>query len=183
MLPVCRQPKGVFIMLHKRSIKILAVGVAAVMAASLLTACGDDSSESGSSSSKPSIVKTAEGKKLTAHTWQTNYGGHSEVTFNTDGSLTVAVDEVDGTSEADGTWSLSGAALTTVIEKHSNDGEVVDGESKVTYKYADYINDKVFDGGDQAVNDLKEKHKDSTDWYVSDDYLYLNGSVWIPKKD
>ena len=62
------------------------------------------------------------------------------------------------------------------------DGEVVDGESKVTYLFAGYINDAIFDGGDEAVNKLKEEHKDSVDWYVSDNYLYMNGTVWIPKK-
>ena len=160
-------------MLHKRSFKILAAGFAAVMAALMLSACGE----------KENVVKTDEGKKLTAHTWQTNYAGHSEVTFDTDGTLTVTVENVDGNSDAEGTWSLNGTTLTTVIEKHSVDGEVVDGENKVTYKFADYINDEIFNGGDQAVNDLKQKHKGSEDWYVSDNYLYFSGSVWIPKKD
>ena len=169
---ICSNRKGVFIMLHKRSLRILAAGFAAVMAASMLTACGE----------KENVVKTDEGKLLTAHTWQTNYGGHSEVTFDTDGTLEVSTEGLDGTSDADGKWSLDGTTLTTVIEKHSNDGEVVDGESKVTYLFAGYINDAIFDGGDEAVNKLKEEHKDSVDWYVSDNYLYMNGTVWIPKK-
>ena len=47
----------------KRLISVIAGLLALVMTAAALCACGE----------KPSIVKTEEGKKLTAKKWQTNY--------------------------------------------------------------------------------------------------------------
>ena len=57
-------------MLLKRIISIAAAAIAAAAMLISLTACG-----------KENVVNTDEGKKLTAHAWQTNYTGHSEVTF------------------------------------------------------------------------------------------------------
>ena len=65
-------------MLLKRIISIAAAAIAAAAMLISLTACG-----------KENVVNTDEGKKLTAHAWQTNYTGHSEVTFETDGTLKV----------------------------------------------------------------------------------------------
>lgn len=148
--------------------------IAVIAAAVILILCA--------ACAKENIVKTDEGKKLTAHTWQTNYLGHSEVRFETDGTLKVSVNDTGDTVEASGKWSIDGTTLTTVIEKQYENGEVVDKPSTVTYTYSEYMTDEIIDGGDQAIANAREKNEKGTDWFVSDKYLYFAGSVWAPKK-
>ena len=157
--------------MKKYILSVTAALSAAVMALSL-GACGE----------KENVVKTDEGKKLTAHTWQTNYTGHSEVSFDTDGTLKVKTDSTGEKVEVPGKWSIDGTTLTTVIEKQLENGELVDKESTVTYVYSDYMNDEIIGGGDESLKNAREKYEKGTQWYVSDKYLYFAGSVWGAKK-
>ena len=158
-------------MLLKRIISIAAAAITAAAMLISLTACG-----------KENVVNTDEGKKLTAHAWQTNYTGHSEVTFETDGTLKVKTNSTGEEVEVPGKWSIDGTTLTTTIEKQLENGELVDKESTVTYVYSDYMKDKIIDGGDESIKEAREKYEKGTQWYVSDKYLYFAGSVWIPKE-
>lgn len=159
-------------MLLKRIISIAAAAIAAAAMLISLTACGE----------KENIVNTDEGKKLTAHAWQTNYTGHSEVTFETDGTLKVKTNSTGEEVEVPGKWSIDGTTLTTTIEKQLENGELVDKPSTVTYEFSDYMKDEIIDGGDQSIKEAREKYEKGTQWYVSDKYLYFAGSVWIPNK-
>lgn len=156
--------------MKQRILSAAAVLTAAVLLLTVFASCG-----------KPSIVKTEEGKKLTAHAWETNYFSHSEVRFEVDGTLKVKInDNNDEDVEVPGKWSIDGTTLTTTIEKMYEDGNLVEKPSTVTYTYADFMSDAVIDGGDESVAGAKEQYEKGTQWYVSDKYLYFSGSVWIP---
>lgn len=154
------------------SFKKVFFSAAAVLTAAvlLLTAC------------KPNVVKTEEGKRLTAHDWATNYVGHSEVSFHTDGTLTVTVDNIGETANVSGKWEIDGTTLTTTIDKkYGEDGELVDNDESTVYTYADFLSDEIIDNGDEAIAQAREKYEKGTQWYVSDRYLYFAGSVWMKK--
>lgn len=51
------------------------------------------------------------------------------------------------------------------------------------YAYASYMSDSIIDDGDKSIADAREQFEQGTQWYVSDNYLYLAGSVWVPKKN
>ena len=107
---------------------------------------------------KPSIVTTEEGKKL--------------------------VDDLGDMVDVPGTWKLEGQTLTTVISKQfDTDGELIEKPNTSVYAYASYMSDSIIDDGDKSIADTREQFEQGTQWYVSDNYLYLAGSVWVPKKN
>ena len=157
-------------MMKKRCFAVLTV----LLAAALLL---------GLTSCKKSTVKTDEGKLLTAHAWETNYGTHSEVRFETDGTMTVTVDNVGDMVDVPGKWVLKGTTLTATIEKNfDQNGDLADKPTKTVYTWADYMTDAIIDDGDQSIADAREKYEKGTEWYVSENYLYFGGSVWVPLK-
>ena len=182
----------------KKMIKsAVSIILAASLAAVCLCACGGKSKKSSTvSDTTPkapfitdfpddfegdSIVKTAEAEKLTARIWETNYSGHLEVLFKKNGDLLLNLDEVGDRVEVAGKWSINGTTLTvTTYKTYNEDGNLVDSTRVDTYEYADYLNDEVFEGGDQAVAEATKDHKDDPGWYVSDNYLCFGNSVWIP---
>lgn len=160
-------------MIKKRIAAVTAVLLVAALLGAVLTACG-----------KPNIVTTEEGKKLTAHAWETNYVTHSEARFETDGTLVVTVDDVGDMVDVPGTWKLDGQTLTTVISKQfDTNGELIEKPNTSIYSYASYMSDSIIDDGDKSIADAREQYEQGTQWYVSDNYLYFAGSVWVPKKN
>ncbi len=158
-----------------RSFKKIVLSAAAVLTAAVITV-------TSLAACKPNVVKTEEGKRLTAHGWETNYVGHSEVTFHTDGTLTVTVDDVDGKADVSGKWELDGTTLTAVIDKkYDEKGDLVDSQTSTVYTYADYLSDEIIDNGDESIAQAREKYEKGTQWFVSDKYLYFAGSVWMKK--
>ena len=159
----------------KRFISIIAGVLALVVFGAALCACGE----------KPSIVKTEEGKKLTAKKWQTNYFGHSEVKFSEDGSVVITIENVGDPVDVDGKWSIDGKTLTVETYKNYDDnGDLKDITKKNSYEYADYMSDDIINGGDQKIEEIREKYEKDGEkcWFVSDEYLYFTGSVWYPKE-
>ena len=125
----------------KRFAAVTAVLLVAALLCAVLTACG-----------KPSIVTTEEGKKLTSHAWETNYVTHSEVRFETDGTLVVTVDDLGDMVDVPGTWKLEGQTLTTVISKQfDTDGELIEKPNTSVYAYASYMSDSIIDDGDKSI--------------------------------
>ena len=156
----------------KRIAAVTAVLLLAALLGVLLTACG-----------KPNIVTTEEGKKLTAHPWETNYFTHSEARFETDGTLVVTVDDVGDMVDVPGTWKIEGTTLTTVISKQfDKNSDLIEKPNTSVYSLAGYMSDSIIDGGDKSIEETRKQYEDGTQWYVSDNYLYLAGSVWVPKK-
>ena len=132
---------------------------------------------------KPNIVKTEEGKLLTAHAWETNYFSHSEAVFRTDGTMTVSVDNGIESADVDGKWSIEGTTLTTVIsKKYDENGDLVENKEPTVYTFAAFMNDEIIDNGDESIKKAREENEKGTEWYVSDKYLYFAGSVWVAKK-
>lgn len=159
-------------MTKKRIAALTAVLLLTAWLGTLLTACG-----------KPNIVTTEEGKKLTAHAWETNYVTHSEVRFETDGTLVVTVDDVGDMVDVPGTWKIDGTTLTTVISKQFDEnGDLIEKPNTSVYALASYMSDSIIDKGDKSIDDTRKQYEQGTQWYVSDNYLYLAGSVWVPKK-
>ena len=118
-----------------------------------------------------------------ARAWETNYGTHSEVRFETDGTMTVTVDNVGDMVDVPGKWVLKGTTLTATIEKNFDEnGDLADKPTKTVYTWADYMTDAIIDDGDQSIADAREKYEKGTEWYVSENYLYFGGSVWVPLK-
>ena len=116
---------------------------------------------------------------MIAHEWRYTDSNNQVVSkYSGDGSFSETIQYEGNTYELTGTWKTEDSTFFVKSNQVLTENGFDEGTYSESYTYAYYMTDDIINQGKQAIDEALSKYGSGDQWYVSDKYLYFDGSVY-----